>query len=128
MVQKQVKLPLTCSEEVMDRKAHGTAPHPVQTNLLYGVDRGVADKICCFNRHYAEPSGDFLRRSWIPAVQGKGEVTYFDSVTGKPLFVAPRGRTFEEFVVESKVRGLCLRCITAVLPIAVPGEAGVGVE
>jgi hypothetical protein len=101
-----VQLPLMCSEDVMNHKEHGTAPRPVQTNLLYGVDGAVADRICCFNRHYAEPHGDFLRRSWIPAVHGRREVTYFDSVTGKPLFVAPRGRTFEEFVAESKVRGM----------------------
>ena len=33
------------------------------------------------------------------------ETTYYDSVTGKPLFVAPRGRTFEEFLHESKDHG-----------------------
>jgi hypothetical protein len=31
------------------------------------------------------------------------ETTYYDSVTGKPLFIAPRGRSFEAFVKESKV-------------------------
>ena len=31
----------------------------------------------------------------------KGELTFYDSVTGKPLFVAPRGRTIEEFLIES---------------------------
>ena len=53
-----VKLPLMCSDDVMDDKEHGTAPHPVQTNLLYGVDRTMADRICCFNRHFAEPHGE----------------------------------------------------------------------
>jgi len=33
------------------------------------------------------------------------ETTYFDSVTGKPLFVAPRGRSFEDFLRESEVHG-----------------------
>jgi hypothetical protein len=33
------------------------------------------------------------------------ETTFYDSVTGKPLFVAPRGRTFEEFEIESKKHG-----------------------
>jgi hypothetical protein len=33
------------------------------------------------------------------------ETTFYDSVTGKPLFVAPKGRTFDEFVVESKAHG-----------------------
>ena len=29
------------------------------------------------------------------------EITFYDSNTGKPHFVAPRGRSFEEFVKES---------------------------
>jgi exonuclease I len=33
------------------------------------------------------------------------ETTYYDSVTGKALFIAPRGRTFDEFLKESKVHG-----------------------
>ncbi len=35
----------------------------------------------------------------------EGETTFFDSVTGKPLFIAPRGRTFEEFRKESIQHG-----------------------
>ena len=34
------------------------------------------------------------------------ETTYYDSNTGKPLFIAPRGRTFQEFVKESEVKFL----------------------
>ena len=26
------------------------------------------------------------------------EITFYDSVTGKPLFIAPRGRTVEAFI------------------------------
>ena len=33
------------------------------------------------------------------------EITFYDSVTGKPLFVAPKGRTFEEFKTESLIHG-----------------------
>ena len=33
------------------------------------------------------------------------EVTYYDSVTGKPLFIAPRGRTMSEFLIESRNHG-----------------------
>lgn len=33
------------------------------------------------------------------------EITFYDSVTGKPLFIAPRGRTFEEFKKESLEHG-----------------------
>jgi len=35
----------------------------------------------------------------------KGEVTFYDSVTGKPSFIAPRGRTWEAFIKESLAHG-----------------------
>ena len=30
------------------------------------------------------------------------EMTYYDSVTGKPVFIAPRGRTHDEFIEETQ--------------------------
>lgn len=33
------------------------------------------------------------------------EITFYDSVTGKPLFVAPRGRSWNSFISESKKHG-----------------------
>ena len=33
------------------------------------------------------------------------EITFYDSVTGKPLFIAPRGRSFEDFRKESVSHG-----------------------
>ena len=102
---KSPKLPLLGPEEIMSKKAHGTTDRPVQDSLRYGVDRSTADRICCFNRHYAEHSGYFKSKKWIPAIRGKGEVTYYDSVTGKPLFVAPRGRTLDAFLQESAAHG-----------------------
>ena len=81
----------------MSQKAHGTCEKPVMDNLLYGCDFETADKICCFNRHYAEHSGyAFMNpRTWLAhlAKVGDAEVTYYDSVSGKPLFIAPKGRT-----------------------------------
>jgi hypothetical protein len=38
-------------------------------------------------------------------VDRNSEITFYDSVTGKPLFIAPRGRTFEEFRKESESHG-----------------------
>jgi peptide methionine sulfoxide reductase MsrB len=38
-------------------------------------------------------------------VDKTGETTYYDSVTGVPLFIAPRGRSFEDFVKESNSHG-----------------------
>ena len=34
-----------------------------------------------------------------------GEITFYDSNTGEPLFVAPKGRSWDSFVRESKVHG-----------------------
>lgn len=35
----------------------------------------------------------------------KGEITFYDSNTGKPLFVAPKGRDLESFLKESASHG-----------------------
>ena len=71
---------------------------------MYGCDFETADRICCYNRHYAEHSGYFMMKTrWDKEVDKTKETTYYDSVTGKPLFIAPRGRSFEAFIKESKV-------------------------
>jgi len=94
------------TEALMSNKAHGTCNHPVQEDLMYDVDRETADRICCFNRHYAEHSGYFKKTSFPSAMRkAAGEVTFYDSVSGKPLFVAPRGRSTEQFLNESQAHG-----------------------
>eukprot|EP01130_Rhizamoeba_saxonica_P007245 TRINITY_DN2925_c0_g1_i1.p1 TRINITY_DN2925_c0_g1~~TRINITY_DN2925_c0_g1_i1.p1 ORF type:complete len:164 (+),score=31.64 TRINITY_DN2925_c0_g1_i1:247-738(+) len=91
---------------IMSQKAHGTTEFPVQSNLRYNCDGEVADRICCYNRHYAEHSGYWLKTSFMKEIdENSGEITFYDSVSGKPLFIAPRGRTFDEFVRESKAHG-----------------------
>merc|ERR1711990_1388668 len=101
--------PILGEESIMSKKAHGTCVQPVQQNLLYGCDFETADRICCFNRHYAEHSGYAFtaKRTWVNTITANGgaEITYYDSVTGKPLFIAPRGRTVQEFIMESKAHG-----------------------
>ena len=100
-----MNLPIVADESVMSQKAHGTCERPVMRDLRYGVDRELADRICCFNRHYAEPAGSGWNTRWTAEVSGEKEVTYYDSVSGKPLFIAPRGRTWEEFERESRAHG-----------------------
>ena len=56
-------------------------------------------------RHYAEHKGYWEKTKFLSEVDKEGETTYYDSVTGKPLFIAPRGRTFEEFKKESIAHG-----------------------
>jgi hypothetical protein len=75
------------------------------SSTQWGCDVKLADKICNFNRHYAEASGSFLATRYVAEVRGEGEMTYYDSNTGKPLFVAPRGRSFNEYLAESRDHG-----------------------
>lgn len=97
------------TESIMTKKAHGTSAVPVQPNLRWNVDKDVADRICNFNRHYAEHSGYFTSVSDFinecKTLPTSSEITFSDSNTGKPLFWAPRGRTMDEFLTESKNHG-----------------------
>ena len=96
------ELPIMGSESLMSPKQHGTSNTPVQDNLRYGCDQAMADRICNFNRHYAEFSGYFLQTHWLQEVKHKEEATtYYDSNSGKPLFMAPQNRSFSAFLQES---------------------------
>ena len=100
------RLPLQGEESLMAKKGpFGSTAQPVQANLQYGISNSLANRICCFNRHYAEPSGSFTGTSFFSDVNRSGETTFYDSVTGRPLFIAPRGRTFAEFEQESRAHG-----------------------
>jgi hypothetical protein len=48
------KLPVLAEESVMSEKAHGTSERPVQKDLRWKCDYQTADRICNYNRHYAE--------------------------------------------------------------------------
>ena len=82
---------------------------PVQENLRWMCDRKVADNICNFNRHYAENSGYFQSTAFtkeaLAADKEGNQITFYDSNTGKALFVAPNNRTMQEFLDESKAHG-----------------------
>lgn len=96
-------------ESIMSPKAHGTSETPVQKDLRWKCDYDTADRICNFNRHYAEYAGYWLTTSFVEdarkvAAEGK-DITFYDSNTGKPLFVAPRGRSMEDFLKESGSHG-----------------------
>ena len=94
------------TEAIMAPKAHGTSPRAVPRTLRWNVDRETASHISSFNRHYAEPSGSAYGSQTTYLATIKAEPTiYYDSVTGDPLFVAPRGRTLQEFLDEGKAHG-----------------------
>jgi len=103
------QLPVLGNESIMSKKKHGTSNVPVQQDLRWGCDRDTADRICNFNRHYAEHAGYFLGiESFVQQAVStpKGEtITFFDSNTGEKLFQAPQGRTMAEFLAESKAHG-----------------------
>jgi peptide methionine sulfoxide reductase MsrB len=108
--------------EIMYPKEHGTSATAVQSPLRYNVDNALADKICNYNRHFAEPAGYFLSKNvnFVNTLQQSPSsnetsstttatlpLTFYDSVTGAPLFtfVASPERTIEDFLRESQYHG-----------------------
>lgn len=62
------------------------------------------------NQQYAEHRGYWTKTNFFEEAKAeyeeKGEVTFYDSNTGKALFVVPRGgRTFQEFIKETLTHG-----------------------
>jgi len=101
-------LPILAEESVMSEKAHGTSEKPVQKKLRWNCDNETADRICNFNRHYAEYAGYWQTTEFLNYIKTdyKGEpLEFYDSVTGKILFKAPVGRSVEEFLKESTGHG-----------------------
>lgn len=79
----------------------------VATFLNMELDYELADRICCHNHHFAEPRGyhEWPEVDFYSRLDPTAEHVFYDSVCGIPLFVAPRGRTFQEFVSESVHHG-----------------------
>ncbi len=93
-------------ESIMSPKAHGTSETPVQESLRYGVSNKLADRITNYNRRFAELGGYFTGTTFEDEVRAaKGPITFYDSNSGKPLFVAPINRSVDEFIEESKYHG-----------------------
>lgn len=90
---------------IMESKSHGTCVDTVQDPLRWNCDRDTADRICCFNRKYAEHSGYWKTTTFLQEVNRDNITTFYDSVTGKALFKAPQGRTFDDFKTESEKHG-----------------------
>ena len=84
---------------------NGSCVGPIQNPLRWDADQEVADHIGCNNHRFAEYSGYAFSTVWESQVESMEQVTYYDSVTGKPLFIAPVGRTMAEFLDESREHG-----------------------
>ena len=103
-----LSIPIATAASTGLEQCHGLKPMPSVANFLGAtLDYEVADNICCHNHRFAEYRGYLA----APEVDLFGrlhpdvETTFFDSVCGLPLFIAPRGRTFEEFKDESLHHG-----------------------
>ncbi len=98
--------PIMIGEEAMSQKGHGTSEKPVQKNLRWNCDYDTADRICNFNRHYAEYAGYWESTAFLNSIKDEeGPIKFYDSVTGSHLFTAPIGRSMEEFIKESRAHG-----------------------
>ena len=88
-------------------QAHGTSATPVQQDLRWGCSVKIAEQICNHNRHYAERAGYWEKSSAFLNEEGdnSGEITFYDANTGEALFYAPRDRSFQQFVDESRSHG-----------------------
>ena len=86
------------------QQCYGFDPQPDLVNFLGAeLDYSTADRICCHNHRFAEYRG-YLEAPEVrlfDRLDPNKEHIWYDSVCGLPLFVAPRGRTFDEFKEES---------------------------
>ena len=101
---QKISYPLICDESVMSQKKNGTTEDPIQEKLRWGCDAKTAKNICCYNRHYAEYSGYWETTSFLKEQSDK-VTKFYDTVSGKLLFEAPKGRTFDAFKKESEAHG-----------------------
>ena len=103
---------------------NSSCSHSTQRKLLYNVDSysaasvGLPDgdsnetlpeAICCDlqYRNYAEPNGFFSYPDvkLFKSISKCGLTTFFDSVCGLPLFVAPQNRTFQDWERDTNDHG-----------------------
>lgn len=82
----------------------------MQKPLRWSSDWATADRISCFNRHWAEYAGywestSFFEEEGREEKRKPGTTIFYDSVTSEPLFQAPVGRSWADFVHESVKHG-----------------------
>lgn len=79
----------------------------VQEQLRFGVDRKMAAEMTVLGCHAAENHFYYKKTQWrkeLKAVED-GVLTYYDSVSGLPVFIAPRGRSLQQFLDETDKHG-----------------------
>lgn len=93
------------SENIMKPKEHGTSHTAVQDGLRWGCDWDTADRICNYNRRYAEYAGSWEGTTLKESVKDKKEEYFYDSNTAKILFRAPVDKTWDDWMEESSMHG-----------------------
>jgi len=99
---------LTSAASTDEEQCRGLDPMPsVASYLGMELDYEIADRICCHNHVWAEPRGylEWPEVDFFSRLDPTVETIFYDSVCGIPLFIAPRGRTFDEFREESLHHG-----------------------
>jgi len=96
------------------RRGRGTGDFLPHDRLRWGVAPELrvgmtAHTVCCGNHRFAEFSGYWLENPQYfeaaKAATPENPLVHFDSVCGVPLFVAPVGRTAQEWLAESTNHG-----------------------
>jgi len=94
------------SDGVLLSLQNGRCEGQLQSSLLFESKQELANHICCHNSKYAEPSGYFQGTPLVQSMQAAdGTTTFYDSVCGRPLFVAPKGRSLQDFTAEMSAHG-----------------------
>ena len=98
--------PIYGPDSLMDQKEFGTCTERVYLrNLKWEVDPLVTAQINCFNRIYAEKKYSFLDSPFMEETGEDGPITFYDPVNLVPVFKAPIGRTWEDFIEDSTEHG-----------------------
>ena len=118
-----------------DQQFGSCVQQPSKHALRWGSDTSTADRICCHNRDFAEFAGYWRTTSFLTQYDEQAakkreaavheathvhptlnllpsmspsliaQVTFYDVASGRPLFRAPRGRSWQDFVAESMAHG-----------------------
>lgn len=80
-------------------------PSVVSAPLRWASDPTTADRICCNNHRWAEYSGYWLRTTFPRTLPAGETIDFYDVSSGVPLFRAPVGRSYQEFIAESTHHG-----------------------
>jgi len=102
---------MTCSGAVQDGLRYNMSSRTQAYGLAVPVDDGesLAEAVCCDSRvkPYAEPQYTYYAPDIMmyEHLDESGITTFYDSVCGLPLFVAPMNRTLDEFKADTDEHG-----------------------